>query len=89
MYNGKKITSYTLSPEAKGEREYVSNEIASYYRYNCSYCAEPFYIVHPTTHLSGGCIQRELMKHKDTGELLAVRRIKAICLKCYNDILAR
>jgi hypothetical protein len=28
MYDGKKITSYSLSPESKGEVDYVSKQIA-------------------------------------------------------------
>jgi hypothetical protein len=87
MYDDKKITSYSLSPEAKGKVEYVSNEIADYIKYNCSYCEDPFYLVDPITHKAGGAIQRELIKHKDTGEVCAVKRTVVICLKCAFEML--
>ena len=72
MTGGKKITSYSLSPEAQGKAEYVDTSIACYMMYPCSYCNEEFYLVNPYTQTSGGAIQRELAKHKNTGEVLAV-----------------
>lgn len=89
MFNGKRITSYSLSAEAKEQVEYVSNEIASYYHYPCSYCEKPFFIVDPITHQAGGAFQRELIKHKDNGEVLGIRRTMAVCLSCINDMLQR
>jgi hypothetical protein len=72
-YDGKKVTSYLLSPEAKGQTKYVSDDIASFIKYSCSYCEDPFYLVDLYSHEAGGAIQREYLKHKDTGSL-AVKR---------------
>lgn len=89
-YNGggKKITSYSLSPEAEGKAEYVSNDIASYIKYNCSYCMNPFYLVDPMTHESGGAIQRELEKNI-MGKISKVRKeVRGVCLQCCRDQLS-
>jgi hypothetical protein len=89
-YDGKKITLYSLSPESKGEREYVPHEIASYHCYSCSYCLDPFYLVDPDTHDAGGAFQRELLKKKDAGEVLAVKRypsLKIANLMCVGSRL--
>lgn len=89
MTGGKKITSYSLSPEAQGKAEYVDTSIACYMMYPCSYCNEEFYLVNPYTQTSGGAIQREIAKHKDTGEVLAVLRTFGICVDCFHDIIQR
>ena len=86
---GKKIGSYSLSPEAEGERDYVSSNIASYLQYNCSYCPNPFYLVDPESHEAGGAVQRELIKNKDTGEILGVMRTIIVCIPCIHDIMRR
>lgn len=85
----KKITSYSLSPEAQGKAEYVDTSIASYLRYPCAYCMEEFYLVDPYIQRSGGAIQRELARHKDTGEVLAVLRTFGICVDCFRDVMQR
>jgi hypothetical protein len=85
----KTITSYSLSPESKGEVDYVSNDIADYIKYNCSYCDEPFYLVDPITHEAEGAVQRELIKHKDTKEVVAVARTMIVCLSCIRYMLQR
>jgi hypothetical protein len=50
---------------------------------------EEFYLVNPDAQTSGGAIQRELAKHKDTGEVLAVLRTFGICVYCFHDIMQR
>ena len=89
MYNGKKIASYSLSPEAEGKAEYPSTSIATYITYPCAFCMTPFFLVDPITHIAGGCIQREYVKDKDTGQILAVRRTMVTCLRCVHDMMSR
>jgi hypothetical protein len=89
MFDGKKITSYTLGSEASGKAEYPNNEEASYIKYTCAFCLEPFFLVDPYSHDAGGCIQREFIKHKDTGEILGVRRTMVTCLRCVHDMMSR
>ena len=59
LYEGKKITSYSLGAEAEGKAEYPSTSIASYITYPCNYCLDPFYLVAPYTQKSGGAIQKD------------------------------
>ena len=89
MYDGKEIKSYSLSDEAQGNAEYVDTSIASYIKYPCAYCMQEFYLVDQYTQRSGGAIQRELARHKDTGEVLAVLRTFGICISCFHDIMQR
>ena len=87
MYEGEKIGSYSLSDEAKGLAEYVSNDIAWYITYNCSNCTNSFYLVDPHSHDAGGAFQCEFIKHKDTGEVLGIKRTMAVCLSCIRAML--
>jgi hypothetical protein len=85
----KKITSYSLGPEAQGKTEYPSVYDASYITYPCAYCTEPFYIVDPDTHDAGGAFQQEFIRHKDIGEVIGIRRTNAVCLSCIRYMLQR
>ena len=85
----KKLTSYSLGPEAKGEVEYPSNEEASYIKYPCAFCLEPFFLVDPYSHDAGGCIQREMLRHKTTNERIPTNPVHGMCLSCVHDILRR
>lgn len=89
LYEGKKITSYSLGAEAEGKAEYPSTSIASYITYPCNYCLDPFYLVDPYTQRSGGAIQREIAKHKNTGEVRAVLQTFGICVACFQNIMRR
>lgn len=86
---GKRITTYSLSPEAEGKVEYVSPFIASYITHKCDYCLERFYLVDPDTQRSGGCVQREILKHKTTNERIPTNRVHGMCLACFHEILRR
>lgn len=89
MSGGKKITSYSLGPEAEGKTEYPSTSIATYITYPCAYCMEPFYLVDPDTQKSCGCIQREILRHKTTNERIPTNRVHGMCFSCVHEILRR
>ena len=86
MSGGKKITSYSLSPEAEGMIESVPNNIASIIN---TIVVIVLTLFHPESHEAGGAVQRELIKHKKTGEILGVRRTKIVCIPCIHDIMRR
>jgi hypothetical protein len=89
MTGGKKIASYSLSPEARGEVDYVDTSIASYMRYPCAYCMEEFYLVDPYTQRSGGCVQRLILRNKDTNARIPTNEVHGMCTSCFHDIMQR
>ena len=81
MTGGKKITSYSLSPlSPRRSAIHVDTSIRHATDYPCSYCnEESLSPLNPYTQTSGGAIQRELAKHTNTGEVLAVLQTFGIC----------
>ena len=76
-------------PEARGEVDYVDTSIASYMQYPCAYCMEEFYLVDPYTQRSGGCVQRLMLRNKDTNERIPTNEVHGMCTSCFHDIVQR
>ena len=76
-------------PEARGEVDYVDTSIASYMQYPCAYCMEEFYLVDPYTQRSGGCVQRLMLRNKDTNERIPTNEVHGMCNSCFHDIVQR
>ena len=76
-------------PEARGEVDYVDTSIASYMQYPCAYCMEEFYLVDPYTQRSGGCVQRLMLRNKDTNERIPTNEVHGMCPSCFHDIVQR